>query len=223
MLAALSARSLAAPAAWRRVACATGARLFPASALTRVTRGIATAPKPAIVPVPLSAHGGSLLELVASGARLASLRADAVALPVVKLNARHLCDLDLLLSGAFSPLNGFMGREDYERVVREMRLASGVLFPLPITLDVGEAVAKKLHRGDRCVLQVRAAMFAASRARNAMAVACGGGGSRPRCAACATAPQRHRHARGAASDCLRVCASCVCSCVVGGFVAIAPQ
>ena len=57
--------------------------------------------------------------------------------PRLQLSPRAVCDLELLATGAFSPLRGFMGRADYERVLGEMRLADGALFPLPVTLPVG--------------------------------------------------------------------------------------
>jgi sulfate adenylyltransferase len=63
------------------------------------------------------------------------------------LTARQLCDLELLLSGGFSPLRGFMTRADYEGVCHRMRLASGLLWPMPITLDVSEDFAKCLAPG----------------------------------------------------------------------------
>jgi len=63
------------------------------------------------------------------------------------LTARQLCDLELLATGGFSPLRGFMTRADYEGVCHDMRLASGALWPMPITLDVTEEFAKKLTPG----------------------------------------------------------------------------
>ena len=66
---------------------------------------------------------------------------------LVGSDARQLCDLELLLSGGFSPLQGFMTRADYEGVCHNMRLASGALWPMPITLDVTEEFAKKLKPG----------------------------------------------------------------------------
>lgn len=60
----------------------------------------------------------------------------AKTLPTVRLSERSLCDLELLATGAFSPLDRFMVSKDYHRVVTEMRLADGHLFPIPITLPV---------------------------------------------------------------------------------------
>jgi sulfate adenylyltransferase len=80
-------------------------------------------------------------------ARAAELKAQSKDWPSWDLTARQLCDLELLMSGGFSPLNGFMDRADYEGVCQNMRLASGVLWPMPITLDVTEDFAKKLTAG----------------------------------------------------------------------------
>ena len=62
--------------------------------------------------------------------------ARAKELPTIKLSERAICDLELLAVGGFSPLDRFMGSEDYGRVLGEMRLANGQLFPIPITLPV---------------------------------------------------------------------------------------
>ena len=64
------------------------------------------------------------------------------------LTRRQLCDLELLLVGAMSPLAGFMGRADYESVCTRMRLADGTLWPMPITLDVPPEVAVEVAPGD---------------------------------------------------------------------------
>src|SRR6266566_1135933 len=92
-------------------------------------------------------HGGDLMQLVASAEPSAELKAHSREWPSWDLTARQLCDLELLLSGGFSPLRGFMKRADYERVCHNMHLASGVLWPMPITLDVTEEFAKKLQPG----------------------------------------------------------------------------
>ena len=66
---------------------------------------------------------------------------------------RPRCDLDLLLTGAMHPLQGFLGRADYEAVCQTMRLADGTLWPMPITLDVPAAVAAQLAPGDGLALR----------------------------------------------------------------------
>jgi sulfate adenylyltransferase len=95
----------------------------------------------------IPAHGGELVQLVATEARSAELKSLSREWPSWDLSARQLCDLELLLSGGFSPLRGFMTKADYEGVCKNMRLASGVLWPMPITLDVTEEFAKKLTPG----------------------------------------------------------------------------
>ena len=67
---------------------------------------------------------------------LEELRAYASELPSLQLSARSVCDLELLAIGAFTPLQRFMCKADYQRVLDEMRVANGVLFPIPITLPV---------------------------------------------------------------------------------------
>ena len=79
-------------------------------------------------------YGGKLVNLVTEGKEREELLARASKLPSIKITMRNLCDLELIASGGFSPLTTFMGKADYERVLHEMRLADGTLFPLPITL-----------------------------------------------------------------------------------------
>ena len=69
------------------------------------------------------------------------------------LSARQLCDLELLLNGAFAPLNGFMTEADYGSVLETMRLENGALAPMPLTLDVSEAFAETLNLGDDVALR----------------------------------------------------------------------
>ena len=69
------------------------------------------------------------------------------------LTPRQLCDLELLLNGAFFPLDGFMGPADHDAVLRDMRLAGGALWPIPVTLDVSEAFAEGLEPGETIVLR----------------------------------------------------------------------
>jgi len=86
----------------------------------------------------ISPYGGSLVNLLATGDERKELVARANKLPSVQISARALCDLELLATGAFSPLDRFMGKADYERVLTEMRLQNGTLFPIPVTLPLDE-------------------------------------------------------------------------------------
>jgi sulfate adenylyltransferase len=105
---------------------ATSAILSPASATTVST---------ALIKQPLP-YGGRLINLLVNADEIDALTARAASLPVLRLSTRAECDLELLATGAFSPLTGFMGEKDYRRVLHEMRLADGTLFPIPITLPV---------------------------------------------------------------------------------------
>jgi len=98
-------------------------------------------------------HGGELKELYLPEHLADEAKQQAGAYPSWDLTPRQLCDLDLLLNGAFSPLEGFLGRADYESVCDGMRLASGVLWPIPVTLDVSEAFAEGLQAGASIALR----------------------------------------------------------------------
>ena len=87
----------------------------------------------------ITPYGGNLVNLVVTGEERKALLDRSTHLPSIQISARSLCDLELLATGAFSPLDRFMGKGDYERVLTEMRLSSGILFPIPITLPVDES------------------------------------------------------------------------------------
>ena len=84
----------------------------------------------------VSPFGGQLIDLTVPETELSDALAKAKELRSIQLSERSLCDLELMATGAFSPIDRFMGREDYRRVVAEMRLRSGQLFPIPITLPI---------------------------------------------------------------------------------------
>jgi sulfate adenylyltransferase len=71
----------------------------------------------------IASHGGALKECLLPKDQAQSLKLAARDYLSWDLTARQLCDVELLLNGGFSPLHGFMGRADYEAVVRDMRLA----------------------------------------------------------------------------------------------------
>ena len=86
----------------------------------------------------ITPYGGTLVSLVAEGEEKSELARRAAELFSLQLTARTLCDLELLATGAFSPLDRFMGKADAERVAAEMRLAGGPLFSIPITLQADQ-------------------------------------------------------------------------------------
>ena len=98
-------------------------------------------------------HGGTLVNLLLSEERATELNGSSRDWPSWDLTSRQLCDLELLLNGGFSPLRGFMRRDDYESVRDSMRLGDETLWPIPITLDVPEAVAESLRPGSTLALR----------------------------------------------------------------------
>src|SRR5205085_11149417 len=86
---------------------------------------------PALMTTLVPPFGGALVDLFEEVAGAGSL-------PSIQISERSRCDLELLASGGFSPLDRFMSHADYDRVVDEMRLASGMLFPIPITLPISD-------------------------------------------------------------------------------------
>lgn len=95
----------------------------------------------------IAPHGGHLVNRLATTAERDEFMAQADKLPRVKLDDRATSDLVMIAIGGFSPLNGFMGQEDYERVVAEMRLMNGLPWSVPVTLSVTEEVAEPLKEG----------------------------------------------------------------------------
>ncbi len=85
-------------------------------------------------------YGGSLVNRMVTGDERLKLVEKANHLASIQLSTRAMSDLELLATGAFSPLDRFMGQDDYERVMAEMRLADGTLFPIPITLTIDRDV-----------------------------------------------------------------------------------
>jgi len=124
-------------------------------------------------------YGGELVNLVAEGKERDALLAEANTLPSLQLSDRSVHDLELLAVGAFSPLRGFMGRADYEGVLKDMRLANGTLWPIPITLPVaddapvqaGASVALRNSKNELLAVMRVAEVYPWSLEREATAVA----------------------------------------------------
>jgi sulfate adenylyltransferase len=98
-------------------------------------------------------HGGQLKDLFLTESQADQAKEEANNYPSWDLTQRQVCDLDLLMNGAFSPLEGFLGQADYDAVCKTMRLESGVLWPIPINLDVTEAFAEGIEKGSRIALR----------------------------------------------------------------------
>ena len=97
------------------------------------------------------AYGGRLVSSIVSVEEAKELREEATRLPSIQITDRAACDLELIATGGFSPIDRFMGKDDFESVVESMRLADGTLFPIPVTLPVPQHVGAAL--GDRVALR----------------------------------------------------------------------
>lgn len=102
---------------------------------------------------PMLANLSPIPELYVSHESAQKLKVEAADLIGWDLTPRQICDLELLMNGGFNPLKGFISEADYNSVVETMRLEDGSLWPMPITLDVGEAFAEKLNIGQDIALR----------------------------------------------------------------------
>ncbi|MBI1986867.1 MAG: sulfate adenylyltransferase [Nitrospinae bacterium] len=97
-------------------------------------------------------HGGALKSLKLEGAALAQARERARSLKSIRMTTRERDDLIMMGIGAFSPLRGFMGREDWKGVCEEMRMADGTFWPIPITLSTDQEGADRLREREEVAL-----------------------------------------------------------------------
>jgi sulfate adenylyltransferase len=97
-------------------------------------------------------HGGELINRIVSSAEAAALESASANLPRVELDPRELADVELIATGAASPLRGFLGAKDYSSVVEQMRLVDGTVWPLPLTLAVADRQRASLLIGDEIAL-----------------------------------------------------------------------
>jgi sulfate adenylyltransferase len=100
----------------------------------------------------VSPHGGALVDRIATDSEAADLRKRASGLVGITLDARELADLELIATGAASPLTGFLGSADYRSVVEGLRLSDGSVWPLPLTLAVDDATKERLVPGGEAAL-----------------------------------------------------------------------
>lgn len=101
----------------------------------------------------IAAHGGTLVSRQLTGENRVKAIREAAQMPAITLTKWALSDLELIGIGAFSPLTGFMGEADWAAVLDTMRLTSGVVWSIPVTLPVSQTVAEQTQIGDRVALK----------------------------------------------------------------------
>ena len=101
----------------------------------------------------ISPHGSRLINLLVDHDRAAEIRERSRDWLSVDLGPRQLCDLELLINGGYSPLDGYLGAADHQRVCSEMRLADGVFWPIPVVLNIPDELADTLAAGDSVALR----------------------------------------------------------------------
>lgn len=97
-------------------------------------------------------HGGKLIDRCVDVDQVRQLTTEAGNLPTIVLSAKQACDLEMIAIGAFSPLTGFVGSEDFQSICRDLRQADGTVWPIPITLAVDDDVKTTLKAGSRAAL-----------------------------------------------------------------------
>lgn len=97
-------------------------------------------------------HGGKLVNRVVDAEKAKALIDESKNLPVIKLTAREQCDLEMMAVGAFSPLIGFAGEEEFHTICNEMRLPNGLPWPIPVTCAVSNEEAGKFSVGGKALL-----------------------------------------------------------------------
>ena len=98
-------------------------------------------------------HGGKLCSPMLNKKYLGEVNNDILHLKSWTLTDRQLCDIELILNGGFSPLDGFMNQDDYNSVCEKTRLKNNLLWPIPITLDISNSLADKLDANEKIVLR----------------------------------------------------------------------
>src|SRR5437588_2717888 len=97
----------------------------------------------------IAPHGGKLVNRALEGEAAKSAAAQAGSYNSVTLSPREQFDLEMIAIGAFSPLSGFLGKADFTRVCKEMRLANGTVWPIPVILSPSDEVAGSTKEGDK--------------------------------------------------------------------------
>ena len=110
----------------------------------------------------ISPHGSHLVDLVVDRGRAAEIREQSRDWPSVDLGPRQLCDLELLINGAYSPLEGYIGAADHQSVCSQMRLSNGVFWPIPVVLNIPVQLADRVATGDSLALRDREGVMIAA-------------------------------------------------------------
>src|SRR3954452_13724590 len=100
----------------------------------------------------ISTHGGQLVNREVCGLENARLTEASAGMPALELSPREISDLEMIATGAYSPLDGFLCAADYRSVCSNMRLANGVAWPIPVTLSVTAEKADLLREGEDVAL-----------------------------------------------------------------------
>ncbi len=98
-------------------------------------------------------HGGKLCSHIPDEGYLNEIKIDILQLKSWTLTDRQLCDIELILNGGFSPVDGFMNQDDYNSVCEKTRLDNNLLWPIPITLDINNTLADKLETNEKISLK----------------------------------------------------------------------
>ena len=98
-------------------------------------------------------HGGSLCDLFLSDELVNDELSRAINYKSLVLNERQICDLEMLINGGFSPLDGYLDKLNYQSVIENSRLADGTIWPIPINLDINEELADSINIGDQLALR----------------------------------------------------------------------
>src|SRR5438105_4832708 len=101
----------------------------------------------------ITPHGGKLVNRVLDANAAKAAEAEAKSLTSLTLSARESGDLEMIAIGAFSPLTGFMGKADFARVCKEMRLADGTVWPIPVVLCPPDDVSASIREGQKIALK----------------------------------------------------------------------
>ena len=103
--------------------------------------------------MPTDTSRTALRRLLVDEAEAEKLKSESLDMPSVTLSQRQLCDIELMMNGGFTPLDGFMNRETYTHVLESMRLPGGELWPMPVTLDIRREFARTIESEARVALR----------------------------------------------------------------------